>query len=104
MPFLDTDKLREDIFKKVSIKTQVTHFDSETIVLVSCEPNSTDAIKMLINKKCFCVEIHPAEFVDEDVAIYEFSSLDDAVTMFEALHYFRDYSVRPYLNQASDMI
>ncbi|KZX73944.1 hypothetical protein A3715_35875 [Oleiphilus sp. HI0009] len=102
---IDTNRLTENVFGLTSLKTKI--FDKSvdgSIVLVSCEQASTDAVRLVVSPDNFMVEIFPAEITGEEVAVYEHDSLERACAMFEAIHLYRDLAVKPFLAQANEMI
>lgn len=102
---IDTEQLTERIFNLTGIKTRVfaKHVDLSSATIVSCEERSTDAIRLDISKKRFLVEVYPAEMLDEEIAIYVHDTLEQACAMFEALHFYRDKAIKPFIQHLNEM-
>ena len=95
-----------EIVRLSDIVTKLLEEDTinKTRTYVSCEPKSTDAIRLVVQKSTFLIEIFPHPNSKREVAIFEFHTLKDACKMFEALHFYRNHAVIPFIDDLQEMI
>jgi len=102
---MEIKQLIETVLEFTNILTVADVTDVDSVTMISCEKKSTDAIKLVARKLSgYSVELFPSEYVNENVSTYTFEKLEDACTLFKALHFYRDKCVRPYIDNMSDMI
>ncbi len=100
---IDSVSVNKMIFGYTSIRTVLEIKDVERAVFISNEKGATDAIKLIIdNKGSYVVELQPKEGIDS--AFYIFDDLSSACQMFEALHFYRNQCVVPFISELVNMI
>ncbi len=100
---IDSVSVNKMIFDYTSIRTVLEIKDVESAVFISNEKGATDAVKIIINNKCeYIVELQPKEGIDS--AFYVFDSLQGACRMFEAMHFYRNQCVVPFITELVNMI